>query len=139
MTEWHENEQAFNAWLHKNKQRLAIASVGQIESWIRLVSGEYHFFELKTQEPFVPPPFPGHGLPRWQVDKYLQMQADCKVTWNLVVFDLASHVGYKQRLSVLEDGPYHDTHGPRPRRIYPLASFGVWTSDWRGLRLEEAA
>lgn len=129
--DWRQNEAAFNRWLFGNKVRLGIEHVGQIESWIRLVSGDYHFFEVKTQEPFEPPPFLGHGLPRWQVEKYLQMQAECNVTWDLVIFDAASYVGYRQRISVLEDGPYLDTHGDKPRRIYPLTSFARWTDDWR--------
>lgn len=131
MDEWRENEAAFNAWLSRNKERLQIEHVGQIESWIRLVSGEYHFFEIKTQEPFEPPPFMGHGLPRWQIQKYLKMQAECDVTWNLAIFDTVSYIGYKQRISVLEDGPYHDTHGQHPRRIYPMESFEIWAEDWR--------
>lgn len=133
MEQWRANELGFNAWLDRRRKDLGIVSVGQIESWIHLENGEYHFFELKTQEPFEPPPFLGHGLPRWQVEKYLTMQAACGVIWNLVVFDAKSFVGYRQRLSVLEDGPRHDTFGHQPRRIYSLGSFAIWTQDWRNV------
>ena len=130
MEDWHKNEWFWNNYLNQNKSTWKIASVGQIESWIKLMNGEYHFFEIKTQEPFEPPPFYGHGLPRWQVEKYTQMQIDLGVIWHLVVFDTVTNHGYQQLLSVLNDNDFHDTHGKKPRRIYPVSAFDVWINDW---------
>lgn len=124
-----EIEHAWNDYLYKNKKQWGIISIGQIESWAKMDDELYHFFEIKHQEPFEPPPFLGHGLPIWQVEKYIQMQFDLGVIWHLVIFDRNTNIGYQQRLSVLEDGRFKDTT-KNPRRIYPISSFEVWTDDW---------
>lgn len=131
LEQWQINELAFNNHLFKNKDYFGLVSVGQCECWGKTEDGIYQFFEIKTQEPFEPPPFWGHGLSRWQIDKYIQMQFDLGVIWNLIIFDLINFHGYKQRLSVLEDGRFKDTHGNKPRRIYPIESYDIWIDDWR--------
>jgi hypothetical protein len=137
MEDWRKVELGYNTWLYKNKDRFHLSRVGQIESWVRLKSGEYIFCEIKTQAPYSPPPFWGHGLPKWQIDKYLQMQKDCNVFWDLIICDTESGIGYCQYISVLEQGRYFDTCGASPRRVYPLDSFNQWTGNWRKrLRIE---
>lgn len=127
---WGRCEDAWNKHLSDNRQAWGIETVGQIESWVKTGDGLYHFFEVKAQEVFEPPPFYGHGLPQWQVDKYIQMQVDLGVVWHLVVFDTGDRNGYQQRLSVLEDGPSMNTDGTQPRKIYSVDSFEKWTDDW---------
>lgn len=130
MTDYHPNESEFMAWLVRNKAKNGFECIGQIECWGRKASGEYHFFEVKSQEAFEPPPFRGHGLPVWQVEKYLRMERDLGVIWHLVVLDIGDGVAYHQRLAVLDAGKSIET--PRnPRRIYPLSAFKVLFDDWR--------
>lgn len=131
MTEsWFGCERLWNRYLFQNKEAWEIETVGQSESWAKMKNGDYHFFEVKHQEIFEPPPFYGHGLPPHQVRKYSAMERDLGVIWHLVVFDKTSKVGYQQRLSTLEGGSFFDTSGRRPRRIYPIKNFDVWTQNW---------
>jgi len=127
---WHRNEQAWNRYLYKSKGGMGIESVGQCESWVKLKTGEYHFFEVKTQEVFDPPPFYGHGLPTWQVEKYLQMESDLSIVWHLVIFDMSDHHLYEQKLATLETAAYIDTP-KNPRRIYALDAYNIIFEDWR--------
>ena len=133
LEQWRINEQAFNRHLFTNKESFGFVSIGQCESWAKTKDGLYHFFEIKTQEPFEPPPFNGHGLPPWQVKKYIQMQFDLGIIFHLIIFDTINFRGYKQLLSALEDGRFYDTRGNNPRRIYPIESYEVWIEDWRKL------
>lgn len=85
--------------------------------------GCYYVFETKHQEKFTPPPFEGHGLPKWQVEARLEFQRRTTIPCVLVVFDKEDGNVYWQRMDKLEQGEYIDTHGLKPRRIYNLQEF----------------
>lgn len=86
--------------------------------------GCYYVFEAKQQERFTPPPFEGHGLPRWQVSARLKFQKETKIPCVLVVFDKETKEVFWQRLDKLNKSKnFVDTHGAKPRRIYNLEEF----------------
>lgn len=86
--------------------------------------GCYYVFETKYQERFTPPPFEGHGLPKWQVEARLEFQRRTTIPCVLVVFDKETDEVFWQRIDKLEESKnYIDTHGLKPRRIYNLKEF----------------
>jgi hypothetical protein len=85
--------------------------------------GCYYVFETKHQAKFTPPPFEGHGLPKWQVEARLEFQSRTTIPCVLVVFDKEDGNVYWQRMDKLEQGEHIDTHGLKPRRIYNLKEF----------------
>jgi hypothetical protein len=87
----------------------------------------YYVFETKHQERFTPPPFEGHGLPKWQVEARLEFQRRTTIPCVLVVFDKETDEIFWQRIDKLEKGEYIDTHGLKPRRIYNLKEFNKVT------------
>jgi len=107
--------------------RLFLKSLGyQIfqGDWIgKSNGGEWHLFEVKRQEPFVPPPFYGHGLPLWQIKARLNFQRETGVIAVLLIWDTCESCWYHQRLDTLEIGEYIDTNGQNPRRVYNVNSF----------------
>lgn len=84
---------------------------------------KFFVFEAKHQERFKAPPFDGHGLPRWQVEARLSFEDKTGIGTMFVVFDKETNEIFVQNLRVLDEGLYHDTHGLKPRRIYPITSF----------------
>ena len=90
---------------------------------ISLEKGAYVLNEVKHQEAYEPPPFRGHGLPIWQVQARLDFWRKTGVRARLIVKEKGTGDIYSQWLDVLESGARHDTHGKKPRRIYPLSSF----------------
>ena len=90
---------------------------------IGLNKDKYELYEVKHQERFKAPPFDGHGLPRWQIDARLKFQQQTGIRCVFVVFDKETQeifYGYLDRLNI---GQHHDTHGLKPRRIFPISSF----------------
>ncbi len=85
--------------------------------------GQYFVVEVKHQEQFDPPPFPGHGLPPYQVKSRLAFQAKSGVVSLLLVLDKGTKQWYWQRMDILEQGEHFDTNGKQQRRIYKLDSF----------------
>jgi len=93
---------------------------------IGLKDDDYYIFECKHQEHFKEPPFDGHGLPKWQVEARMKFQKRTKIKSVLVVFEKPydeTKTMYYQLLENLENGEHIDTHGSKPRRIYPLKNF----------------
>lgn len=86
-------------------------------------NGSYYLFETKHQERFNPPPFEGHGLPKWQVKARLKFQEATGIVAILMVFDKVTKEIFWQRIDKLEKGRYIDTKGLSPRRVYELSSF----------------
>lgn len=80
-------------------------------------------YEAKHQERYEAPPFDGHGLPHYQVRARMEFAEKKNMRAMLVVFDKATDEIFYQYFDVLEKGEHHDTHGAKPRRIYPLTSF----------------
>lgn len=85
--------------------------------------GEYFLFECKHQERYNPPPFEGHGLPKWQVEARLKFYNKTGIRPILVVFDKETKEIFYQAIDTLERLGFYDTKGAKPRRIYKLTSF----------------
>ena len=88
-------------------------------------NGKYYLFECKHQERYTPPPFEGHGLPKWQVEARLAFEKETNIKAILVIFDKGTDEVFWQLLSKLNSDPnnYIDTKGLKPRRIYNLNLF----------------
>lgn len=79
--------------------------------------------EVKTQEKFIAPPFDGHGLPKWQLDRRLQFQKDTGVIAYLIVNDINDKCLYISTMDKLLKGRSFQTKGLKPRIIFELSSF----------------
>lgn len=98
-------------------------SIFQVD-WMSLEYRNYILNEIKNQEPFNPPPFKGQGLPFWQVKARMKFYEDTGIRCRLIIFDpLNKGEVLWQWLDILERGQHHDTHGEKPRRIYPVENF----------------
>lgn len=93
------------------------------------IKGEWRILEVKYQEKFEPPPFEGHGLPRWQVDARLRFQEETGIKAMLYVVDNPSDIIYWQYLDELMKGETYQTNGSKPRIIFPLNSFNQYKED----------
>jgi hypothetical protein len=98
--------------------------------WIIFINHEYRLIEVKHQEIFSPPPFYGHGLPRWQVEARIKFYKETRIKPYLFIVeksDYGKRSGHSlifcQSLIALELGNYHDTFGEKPRRIYEIGLF----------------
>jgi len=91
--------------------------------WLGEKDGKWIKFEVKGQEPFDPPPFSGHGLPRWQIMNSMKLLKDKDIKTFLMIKDAKDNNWYGQFIDVLEKSEYFDTHGANPRRIYNLKEF----------------
>lgn len=90
------------------------------------IKGEWRILEVKYQEKFEPPPFEGHGLPRWQVDARLKFQEETGIKAMLYVVDNPTDIIYWQYLDELMRGETYQTNGAKPRIIFPLTSFNQY-------------
>lgn len=93
---------------------------------ISLENGEFIINEVKYQERFTPPPFEGHGLPKWQVETRIGFWRITGMRIRLIIKEKRGEKTYWQWLDILESGIFLDTKGVKPRRIYPLGNFNVW-------------
>lgn len=86
-------------------------------------NGKFYVFEAKHQARYKAPPFDGHGLPRWQINRRLDFENRTGIGTILVVFDSETDEVFFSSLRALENGNHFDTNGGKPRRIYELSSF----------------
>lgn len=84
---------------------------------------EWKLGEIKSQEKFVSPPFDGHGLPKWQVDRRLDFCNKMKIDAFLIVHDREEECLYIESLNKLNEGEKYYTKGLSPRVIYPIVQF----------------
>lgn len=90
---------------------------------LSLENGEWILNEVKHQEAFEPPPFKGQGLPRWQINTRIGFWRMTGIRVRLIIKEKGTDIIYSQWLDVLEEGKFFDTHGKKPRRIYPIENF----------------
>lgn len=93
------------------------------------IEGGWQIWEVKRQEPFEPPPFYGHGLPRWQINARLKFQEDTGIRAVLCIVDSKVGTIYWQHMDRLIQGPSYQTTGRNPRLIFPLESYYVYKGD----------
>jgi hypothetical protein len=79
--------------------------------------------EIKTQEKFLAPPFDGHGLPQWQIDRRIEFYKDTNVEPYLIVLDIKENCIYIESLLVLTTKERFQTKGKKPRTIFKIDSF----------------
>ena len=79
--------------------------------------------EIKTQEKFIAPPFDGHGLPQWQINKRMEFYKDTGVEPFLIINDINDKCLYIESLKFLLSNEHFSTKGYRPRVIFNLKSF----------------
>lgn len=79
--------------------------------------------EVKTQEKFLAPPFDGHGLPKWQIDRRMEFYKDTGVEPFLIVNDIKEKCLYIESFKNLLLGENFQTKGIKPRVIFKLTSF----------------
>ena len=115
-----EAEQWLLSWLRDNRN---ITIAMQPDGLAKSNNGSWNLYEIKHQEVFEPPPFKGHGLPKWQVKARLEFYEDTKVRPVLIIKDKKTKEIFAQYLDVLEKNEYFDTKGKKPRRVYNLKYF----------------
>lgn len=79
--------------------------------------------EIKTQEKFLAPPYDGHGLPKWQIDKRMEFYKDTGIEPFLIVNDLNDKCIYIQSLKNLLLKEHFQTKGLKPRVIFKIDNF----------------
>ena len=83
--------------------------------------------EIKTQEIFKSPPFDGHGLPQWQINRRIQFYNDTGVIPIFFVYDLEEKCIYYHNLLYLNTKVNKDqvfkTKGQKPRTIFNINLF----------------
>jgi hypothetical protein len=86
-------------------------------------NGKWCLGEVKTQEKFLAPPFDGHGLPKWQIDRRMEFYKDTGVEPFLIVNDIKEKCLYIESFKNLLLGENFQTKGIKPRVIFKLTSF----------------
>lgn len=86
-------------------------------------NGKWCLGEVKTQEKFLAPPFDGHGLPKWQIDRRMEFYKDTGVEPFLIVNDIKEKCLYIESFKNLLLGENFQTNGIKPRVIFKLTSF----------------
>ena len=83
--------------------------------------------EIKTQEIFKSPPFDGHGLPQWQINRRIQFYNDTGVIPIFFVYNLEEKCIYYHNLLYLNTKVNKDqvfrTKGKKPRTIFNINLF----------------
>lgn len=79
--------------------------------------------EIKSQEKFKAPPFDGHGLPEWQINRRLEFQNDTNIKAYLIVYDLNDKCLYVESIENLLKGKNFKTKGKKPRVVFDINSF----------------
>jgi len=79
--------------------------------------------EIKTQEMFTAPPFNGHGLPQWQIDRRMEFYKSTGVEPYLIVYDINNECLFLESLVKLTKTENFKTKGKSPRTIFKLSSF----------------
>ena len=85
--------------------------------------GKWCLGEVKTQEKYLAPPFDGHGLPQWQIDRRMQFYKDTGVKPYFIVKCLDDECLYIKDMPTLLEGKSFKTKGKKPRVIFPVSSF----------------
>lgn len=85
--------------------------------------GHWCLGEVKSQEKFKAPPFDGHGLPQWQIDRRLKFYKDTGVIPYLIIYDLDEKCLYVEKIETLLTKEHFKTNGKKPRVIFNLSSF----------------
>lgn len=86
---------------------------------------KWNVIEVKHQESFEPPPFKGHGLPKWQIDARLNFQNETGIRALLFITDKTTKIIYWQYMDKLIKGNKFQTNGKNPRIIFPLESYNI--------------
>lgn len=103
--------------------------------WIFEKGGQYYLVEVKHQEIYIPPPFYGHGLPKWQIEARLKFYEKTGIRPILLVIEKPLKAVYAQYLDVLnESNNYLDTNGAKPRRVFNINEFEDFTEETEELR-----
>lgn len=90
-------------------------------------NNQWYCGEIKTQEIFKSPPFDGHGLPQWQINRRIQFYNDTGVIPMFFVYDLEEKCIYYNSLLYLNNKVHKNevfrTNGAKPRTIYNIDLF----------------
>lgn len=98
--------------------------------WMTDEEDEFRLNEIKYQEVFKPPPFYGHGLPKYQVEARMNFYHRTRIPPYFYVVEKSEyekkeghHLIWMQSFIILEIGKYIDTKGMDRRRVYEIDSF----------------
>lgn len=96
----------------------------QVDMMVK-INDKWHVLEVKHQDMFEKPPFDGHGLPPWQIEARLKFQEETDIRAVLFIVDKTTSVIYWQFMDVLISGEQFQTHGLKPRIIFPLDNYNI--------------
>jgi hypothetical protein len=126
------------SWIQDNYNKYKIGSDGEseIREWFKKLNipfmqvdimfyykDKWCLGEVKTQEKFKAPPFDGHGMPEWQINRRMKFYNDTGVIPYLIVKDLEENCIYIQKIEELMNGEYIKTKGRKPRIVFNINSF----------------
>ena len=125
-------------WLALDIVKRIFGSEGQVMQvdWIFQKGGDYYLVEVKHQEIFQPPPFYGHGLPKWQIKARLEFYKRTGIRPILLVIEKPKKAVYAQYLDVLNNSNnFIDTKGSSPRRVFNIEEYNDFTKEAKLLGL----
>lgn len=104
-------------------KKFGINNIQQLDWFVKL-NDKYFIVEVKERELYKPPPFYGTGLDIRQLNLRLQVYNDLGIDTILIVFEKNTENVYVQKISILENGEYHDTKNKI--RIYKIENFSKY-------------
>jgi hypothetical protein len=106
----------------EEKARIMLKKLGFLltkPDWIGEKEGKFIQFEIKMKSAaFTPPPFLGHGLDIYQINRRIALQEKHNLKCMVIIFEKDSPNIYYQWLDKLEEGKRFDTRNGI--RIYPI-------------------
>jgi len=96
--------------------------------WLGRRGGKWTAFEIKRKERFKSPPFDGHGLNLWQVERRMDLFRRNNLRTFLMIWEIPSNIWFGQWLDVLEDRGNRNSKTEKHITknqvvIYPLRNF----------------
>ena len=90
---------------------------------ITKIKEEWYCVEIKRQERFMPPPFEGQGLPKWQIEDRLKFQKETGIRCMFFVVEKPTENILWNYLDNLYNAEKYQTKGDKPRIIFPIVNF----------------
>lgn len=91
--------------------------------WLGIKDDKWFQFEVKRKERFTPPPFEGHGLNLYQVERRLDLFKKNNLRPYFLVWEIGTDIWFGEWLDVLESKEKITTRNKI--RIYPLKNFKI--------------
>jgi len=126
------------SWIEENYEMCKIGFDGEscVRQWFKSINidfmqvdimfnknDKWYLGEIKTQEKFKAPPFDGHGMPEWQINRRIKFYNDTGIEPYLIVKDKDESCLYIGSIIELMKKDKIITRGKKPRVVFNLINF----------------